>query len=656
MVRSNFNKVLLFCFAIVLFNPHLASGQIDTGGSILFHNEKTGSSELATTVTTPVTVKVAMLHLYPQLNQLQYNLNLLSKYVTQALQGGAKIVVTPELVTTGYCITPSMVRDSLGIPAPNYPKLSFIRNLAMQYGAYIVIGFAEIGTNDSLYNSAIMYSPDGSYFLQRKRGVAYWNTRGNLPFGVMPTPYGNIGLAICSDTYLMDWMRIMTINGANLILTPANWWGTGQVTIWKTRAYENGINMVVANRWGTETDTRFGPPYTYYMNDGPSAVVNPGVAGSIAGGDQVQYVYRSQQVPNPSDTVLYQNVTVNTGANNTWMYYARQPAAYTGIASGYYLPAPYYQPAPNLPAAGTINTGIMSYWPSTDPQTNLNKMYAYWNASSKNTDVLVLPSYSTMVGLVNGSNPGWYNSFPWTNLQSFVNSNNIKILTTSFVTLSNSQYNNGESIAIFQAGKTPILIPEIHSWWNSRPAPVPPLYIDIPNKGRVGVLLDHDALMPETTMDLAKLGADLIIYPFDYGTTGFISDTTFGDNWPYDLIETYSNVCCHIAASNDYGFGMIVNNGGGYIASTTTTNADAGNEFQIVGLPASTVRTKYLNYYYNFDLQSLLGSSYNAGMVSALEEINKNPKSPMDYLPNNESDKLFELRRQVLPPGMKVER
>jgi predicted amidohydrolase len=609
-----------------------------------------------------IAVNVALLHLYPALKNLTYNIGLLNQFTEKAFEGGASIVVAPELVTTGYCITADDVRNGLGLSAP-FTQLSVIRQLAMKYNGYVIAGIAEIGSDSNLYNSAIMFKPDGSYFIQRKRGIAMWNNRGNLPFNVVPTPYGNIGIAICSDTYLMDWVRIMTINGADIIITPANWWGdAGQLNTWTNRAYENGVQMIVANRWGTETDNRFSPPFTYDMNDAPSAVIRPGADYTIDPGEQIALVYRANEMATPADTILYAPVMIarsRLSNNNTWMYRARQAAAYPQIANPYYRPDEGNQPAPGFPPAGIVQAGCMSWWPNTDYHVNLTSLYNYWNNSNRNADVLVLPSFAVSTGLIAGQNPDWYKVSPWTDLQQFIESNSIQLLvTTSFQYIANQP--NVESAVIFRPGQQPLLVPAIHGWSPALPYPVPPLYFDL-DSARVGIILDHDALLPETILDLSKAGSDLIVFPFDYGTSAFKSSATSADNWPFNLLQTSSNVVTHIVASNDYGFGMCVVNGGGYIQQLVTTNADSGNAFQIIPLDSRLVRTKYLNAYYDFDLQTLLG--YAAPIVAVRPE--RMPAQQKLQRPLRKQNKKArttvgltdeDLRRQVLPPGLRPEK
>ena len=570
-----------------------------------------GTSQQGPSKNDSIPVKIAILHLFPALNQLTANIAKLGKDVEQAFNNGAQIIVGPELATTGYSITAQQVADSLGLRSPFTP-LATLRNLAIKYKGYVIIGIAEIGNGDTLYNAALMFKPDGTYFLQRKRGVAMWNSRGNLPFDVVSTPYGNIGIAICSDTYLMDWMRIMTIKGANIIITPANWWGdAGQLDTWTTRAYENGVYMIIANRWGTETDNRFNPPYTYNMNDAPSAIIRPSLPNTIGPPQQVALTYRSEYSSIPSDTILYYTIKVAPPSSHShsqvWMYAARQPQAYTGIANPYYRPDSGSRLPPGLPSAGKVNVGLMSYFPSTDFRTNLAYLYKYWHQSAKNAGIMVLPSFEISVGPIDVTNPSWFASSPWRDIQAFVESNHIQLLVTSAYEKYNPKASNREAVIIARPNQPMQAIPAIHSWAPGNAAPVPPVYIDI-DSARVGVLLDHDILMPETSLDLAKWGSDIIVCPFDYGTTPYRPDTAAADNWPYNLFKTYSNVVCHIIASNDYGYGIMVRNGGGYIDSIFTNDANRDRVFQIVPFDSRPVRTKYLNAYYPFDLKTLLST------------------------------------------------
>ncbi|HEX8686054.1 MAG TPA: carbon-nitrogen hydrolase family protein, partial [Pyrinomonadaceae bacterium] len=219
-----------------------------------------------------VSSRVALIHFNPKLRDLDENIKSLSTLVEEAFNGGANIVVAPELSTTGFSITLDQIMNGLGLDSP-FTRLGKIRDLAVKHRGYVFLGLAEVQRPGKAYNSVAVFGPKGLLTTGRKRGIATWNTRGDVPFDVIPTPYGDLGTIICSDSYLPDWIRILTLKGADIILSPANWWGGfGQEGIWQARARENGVWMVVANRWGSEVDDRFNPPYTYNMNDAPSDV------------------------------------------------------------------------------------------------------------------------------------------------------------------------------------------------------------------------------------------------------------------------------------------------------------------------------------------------------------------------------------------------
>jgi len=177
--------------------------------------------------------------------------------------------------------------------------------------------------------------------------------------------------------------------------------------------------------------------------------------------------------------------------------------------------------------------------------------------------------------------------------------------------------------------------------------------------------------MPETALDLVKIGADIIVLPFDYGTDLYTPNTLSADNWPYNLLQTYSNIVCHIVASNDYGFGAIVENGGGYISQFVTTDAAQGNGFKIIKLNSQTVRKKFLNAYYSFDLDVLIGHNYkeiplrpvemqetsleikpsNYGSIASKPLVNKKKKTEIKTAVVSNGE-LREKKRHLLPPGL----
>jgi len=559
--------------------------------------------------------KVALLHTFPALGDVGHNVASLESLVQRALVQGANIVVTPELATTGFSITRDQVVSELGFTSP-YPELAGIEALARQYHAYVLVGIAEVTPTQQVYNTVVVLGPSGLVTTSEKRGLSGWHDRGVLPFEVIPTIYGDLGVMICSDVYLPDWIRILATEGADLVLLPANWFGSNdQQEIWQIRARENGIWFLTANRWGMETDTRFGTPFVYNMNDAPSAAITPD--------GEIQLFYRAMDVPNPVDEILLYDVDVpsyriGTRLSPTYSLNFRRPGAYTAIANGLYDRDTGNQMALGLPPDGTTRIASIAYQPRlTDAGANLATVAQRWAAKATAADVVVLPGRGITSIPVATSNPTWFRAAPWTRLQGFVEANHISLLVTTLLEWDPDGW-FPEALVLVQPGKAPILSRQIHDSLTSRGTGHAPTFIDLAH-ARVGVLTGRDALFPEAVTALAKSGTDILVISSAVGATA----TSHNVNAPAYFWEpaalvrmwkTRSNDNVHVAASDWTGNGVVIEETGGIIGNLVVTNAS--NPVAAIDtitdsdpFAFDSVRVKLLNHYYAFDLNALLGRS-----------------------------------------------
>lgn len=553
-----------------------------------------------------VPAKVALIHSNPVLGDDDANVAELELLVAEAFQNGANIVVTPELATTGFSITRNQVIADLGFTSP-YPELDNIRDLAIQNEGYVFVAIAEVTPAQAVYNTVVVFGPDGLLTTRQKRGLSGWHDRGIIPFDIIPTIYGDLATLICSDSYLPEWIRIATLEGADVVLLPANWWGRGgQEEIWQTRARENGIWFLTANRWGTEVDERFGSPFIYYMDDAPSAAIAPD--------GEIQLIYRTEEDPaGPSNKVLYHTVDVpnyriGTELNPTYPVNFREPEAYAAITNLFYRPDLGNQPAPGLPPTGVTLAGSISYKPNLLlASANLATIQNLWNASNETADVLVLPGRGITSIPVDTSNPAWYMSAPWTTLQSFVQNEGLLLLVTTIIEHDGSG-DFRESLLLLRPGQAPLLRGQIHDSVGLDGTGDEPLLLDLPN-ARVAVLTGRDALFPEANLAAAKSGADLILISSAVGSPV----TSHNVNAPHYFWEppallrmwkTRTNEVVHLAAADWTGNGVVIENMFGGI--NRLEQADATTPVQVLDLDSSFVRTKFLNAYYPFDLDVLL--------------------------------------------------
>lgn len=171
-------------------------------------------------------MKIAVCQLSPKVGQKTENLARAREAIVAAASAGSKIVVMPELANTGYSFRDF---DELAENAENIygPTLTAWATLARELDIVLVGGFAELGNDGAVFNSAAMFDGSGLRAVYRKAHL--WNfektmfTAGDTPPPVIDTAYGRLGLMICYDIEFPEWVRLASLAGAELLCCPANW-------------------------------------------------------------------------------------------------------------------------------------------------------------------------------------------------------------------------------------------------------------------------------------------------------------------------------------------------------------------------------------------------------------------------------------------------
>ena len=215
-------------------------------------------------------IKVGYLQFNPKFGQVRANV----RFVIEKLSNlNVDLIVLPELFNTGYNFINKYEVKKLSEPVPGGYTSSEITKIAERKKMYIVGGISEI-ENNKLYNSAFLIGPEG--YIGKYRKIQLFNREkiffktGNLGLNVFNTKIGKIGILICFDWIFPETMRTLALKGAQIITHPTNLVLPFYQKAAMTRAVENRVFIILANRFGKEN--RGGIEFRY---TGKSEIVAP---------------------------------------------------------------------------------------------------------------------------------------------------------------------------------------------------------------------------------------------------------------------------------------------------------------------------------------------------------------------------------------------
>ena len=204
-------------------------------------------------------LRVAMLHLAPELADVAHNRALAEKGLSRAAALGAHWVITPELFVTGYKFAEMIGTDWI-LPQPDEWMQTFCGRVR-EHGLTVFLSHPERDPEGGLmYNTVFVIGPDGSIIGRHRkvkalRGPEAWSSPGN---DVVPIDCGGtaVGVVICADAYRNDVAGILKERGAEILVSPASWGpgDCGPVGEWEQRTLDTGLPIMVCNRSGWEAD------------------------------------------------------------------------------------------------------------------------------------------------------------------------------------------------------------------------------------------------------------------------------------------------------------------------------------------------------------------------------------------------------------------
>lgn len=170
------------------------------------------------------TVSIGLAQISGEPLAVEANRNLAASTAQEAFDQGADIVILPEMIIHGY------VSDWKALwtlaESVDGPTVESWSQIAAEHDGYVVGGFCE-RDGQALFNSAVAIGPEGLILHYRKvhlfdeEKVAF--REGNLGFPVAPTRFGNIGICVCYDLRFVEVVRLLALQGADLICVPTAW-------------------------------------------------------------------------------------------------------------------------------------------------------------------------------------------------------------------------------------------------------------------------------------------------------------------------------------------------------------------------------------------------------------------------------------------------
>jgi len=216
------------------------------------------------------TAIVAAVQFCPVLLDVQKNIATGLQLAFEAAAKGAKVIVLPELCTSGYVLRSPQEAMQCAQDKHGYQTEAF-GALAQRFNCHIVFGYVEL-CEGKLYNSAAVVGPcglEGNF--QKHNGYGsdnMWFTPSEQgPVRVL-TQAGRLGVLICRDAmnnfresyYAFDPRHKFYRKGdVDTIALLTNWGGDYAYpdNSWVELAEELRANIIVSNRIGKERDMKF---------------------------------------------------------------------------------------------------------------------------------------------------------------------------------------------------------------------------------------------------------------------------------------------------------------------------------------------------------------------------------------------------------------
>jgi predicted amidohydrolase len=188
-------------------------------------------------------------------NRKEDNLRSLERLIRAAAARGAQVVMSPEVVVSGFVGGEAERGMAEPIPGPLTGRLGA---LARELGVALLIGMSEL-RDGHLHNAMVVIDRGGALqgtmrkvHINRYETAGGWRNGGAFPVWTLTTTTGSLtaGIMICYDREVPESARLLMLQGAEVIFNPlACGCPTADIhrCLLRTRAFENECYLVMVN-------------------------------------------------------------------------------------------------------------------------------------------------------------------------------------------------------------------------------------------------------------------------------------------------------------------------------------------------------------------------------------------------------------------------
>ena len=221
------------------------------------------------------TLHIALLHLAPVPGDLAGNRQLVETAVIAAAKLGARWIITPELIVTGYTFADRIGTEWI-LPQPDSWMIRMSK-LAAQLRVTLFLSCPEQDRKSrKFYNSLFVIAPNGALIGAHRKintlrvGSEAWSTPGTQAITVPVPPFTRVGMLICADAHTSEIAQNLRNQEAQLLISSAAWAPGlhGPNGEWERCTKDTGIPLIVCNRTGPDRTLDFRQAESVVVKDG----------------------------------------------------------------------------------------------------------------------------------------------------------------------------------------------------------------------------------------------------------------------------------------------------------------------------------------------------------------------------------------------------